>query len=222
MATPESTITAAERTQAELRERLDLTQGLPAPARTVAGLDISYAKDSDHAVAAAVLIDVDTVTVVESALVHGEIDFPYVPGLLAFREVPLLRAALGRLTAVPDVLMCDGYGIAHPRRFGLACHLGVLTGLPSFGVAKTPFTATAGAGPGEARGAWVPLRDGDEILGRAVRTRPRVKPVFVSIGHRITLDEATALTVHLSPHYRIPEPTRQADQISRTELRTSR
>jgi deoxyribonuclease V len=114
--------------------------------------------------------------------------------------------------------VCDGYGIAHPRRFGLACHIGVLTGLPSFGVAKTPFRATSDE-PGPARGAWSPLVEDGEVLGRAVRTQAGVKPVFVSVGHRIALDRATELTLRLSPRFRLPETTRQADARSRAALR---
>ncbi|WP_229076814.1 endonuclease V [Actinoplanes sp. DH11] len=205
-----------------MRNRVDLSTGLPAPARLVAGLDVSYRQDSAGVAAAVVLIDVSAPpspapAIVESAVVFGEVTFPYVPGLLGFREVPFLLAALDRLTTAPDVLMCDGYGIAHPRRFGLACHLGVVTGLPSFGVAKTAFT-TRFDPPGPGRGQWSPLVDGDETLGRAVRTQAGVKPVFVSAGHRITLDQATELTLATSPRYRIPEPTRQADQLSRRAL----
>jgi deoxyribonuclease V len=164
------------------------------------------------------VIDVATLEVRETAIVHGEVSFPYVPGLLAFREVPVLLTALDRLRTRPDVLVCDGYGIAHPRRFGLACHIGVLADLPSFGVAKTPFRATS-AEPGPERGAWSPLVDGGEVLGRAVRTQAGVKPVFVSVGHRIGLDRATDLTLRLSDRFRLPETTRQADSRSRAALR---
>jgi len=206
----------AERIQDQLRQRL-LRTDCPPPS-LAAGLDVSYAKGSDRVAAAAVVIDVATLEVRETAIVHGAASFPYVPGLLAFREVPVLLAALEKLATRPDVLVCDGYGIAHPRRFGLACHIGVLTDLPSFGVAKTPFRATADE-PGADRGAWSPLVDGGEVLGRAVRTRAGVKPVFVSVGHRITLDRATELTLRLSPRFRLPETTRQADSLSRAALR---
>lgn len=206
----------AEQIQAELRRRLVLTD-CPPPS-TVAGLDVSYDKDSDRIAAAAVVIDIDTIEVRETAIVHGEVSFPYVPGLLAFREVPILITALEMLATRPDVLVCDGYGIAHPRRFGLACHLGVLLDLPSFGVAKTQFRATSEE-PGQERGSWSPLMDGNEVLGRAVRTQAGVKPVFVSVGHRIGLDRATGLTLRLSNRFRLPETTRQADSLSRAALR---
>ncbi len=209
-------VAEAEQIQDRLRHRL-VPDDCPPPS-LAAGLDVSYDKGSDRVAAAAVVIDVETLAVRETAIVHGEVSFPYVPGLLAFREVPILLEALDRLTVRPDVLVCDGYGIAHPRRFGLACHLGVLTDLPSFGVAKTPFRATSAA-PGRRRGEWSPLVEGDEVLGRAVRTQTGVKPVFVSVGHRIGLARATALTLRLSPDFRLPETTRRADSLSRAALR---
>ncbi|MGW5644598.1 endonuclease V [Saccharopolyspora sp. NPDC003752] len=188
--------------------------GEPAEVRTAAGLDVAYRDDSERLVAAVTVVDVATLSVVDSVVVRGEADFPYVPGLFAFREAPSLLRALSELSVVPDVLVCDGQGLAHPRRFGLACHLGVLTDLPSIGVGKT------GMGryepPGEARGAWSPLKMDDEVVGRALRTQRGVKPVFVSVGHRYTLDGACDLVLRLSPEYRLPETTRTADHLGRT------
>ena len=204
--------------QDELRRRLVLTEVPIEPPDTVTGLDISYQVGSDRAVAAAVVLDVHTGAVVEVALSEGHATFPYVPGLLAFREVPLLLDAIGKLRHRPEVLVCDGFGVAHPRRFGLACHLGVLLDLPSFGVAKNDFVGEW-TEPGPARGDWSPMVDAGEVVGRALRTRTNVKPVFVSAGHRIGLPDATALTLALSTGYRIPEPTRQADIRSRQALR---
>ena len=206
----------AERIQAELRTRLDLRNAVERPL-LAAGLDVSYEVGTDRIAAAVAVVDIARVEVVETVVVHATAAFPYIPGLLAFREVPSLLEALSGLTVQPDVLVCDGYGIAHPRRFGLACHLGVLTGLPSFGVAKTPFTAEFDE-PGPRRGEWTPLRDGDEVLGAALRTQDGVKPVFVSVGHRIGLPEAIDLTIRLSPRYRLPETTRAADGTSRRAL----
>lgn len=143
-------VAAAEGIQEQLRQRLDLHEHLTTAPRLVAGIDVSYDKSSPRVTAAAVVFDLATGVEVESAVVPGEVTFPYVPGLLAFREVPILLTALDRLATPPDLVVCDGYGIAHPRRFGLACHLGVVTGLPTFGVAKTPSspgtTSRAGAG----------------------------------------------------------------------------
>ncbi len=181
---------------------------------------MSYEKATNRVCAAAVAIELESLAVTDVATVVGEATFPYVPGLLAFREAPILLEALQGLANEPEVLVCDGYGIAHPRRFGLACHVGVLTGLPSFGVAKTSFIADF-ANPDLRRGAGSPLKEGGETLGRAVRTQDGVRPVFVSVGHRIGLDQACDLTLRLCPRYRIPEATRQADIASRRVLRTA-
>ena len=160
----------------------------------VTGLDVSYGEGTSRAVAAAVTLELATLEVVEVALFDGEPDFPYVPGSLALREAPLLLRALEKLKTEPEVLVCDGYGVAHPDRFGLACHVGRESGLPTFGVAKTPFLARFSE-LGPERGAWSDLVMGEgEIVGRALRTQTGVKPVFVSVGQAITLDEATKLT----------------------------
>ena len=178
---------------------------------------MSYETGTNRAVAAAVTLELATLKVLETSLFAGEVDFPYVSGFLAFREVPILLEALQKLTGRPEVLVCDGYGVAHPRRFGLACHVGVATGLPTFGVAKTPFMATFSE-PGPERGAWTELTDAGEVVGRALRTRAGVKPVFVSVGHGIGLDEATDLTLAMCPRYRQPECIREADSRSRAAL----
>lgn len=204
--------------QEELKQRLDGASALHELPSALCGLDVSYEPGSDHVAAAAVVVDVETYEIKERVIVHGEATFPYIPGLLAFREMPILLEALGKLTVSPQALMCDGYGIAHPRRFGLACHLGVITGIPSFGVAKTPYTATFVA-PGMNRGDESPLILDGEVVGRVLRTQRGIKPVFVSVGHRIRLDQACALTLQLSPKFRIPEAIRQADVLSRAALR---
>ncbi len=143
--------------------------------------------------------------------------FPYVPGLFAFREVPALLAALDKLTVRPDVLVCDGHGLAHPRRFGLASHLGVLTGLPAFGVGKTRLLGDwAPVGP--RRGDRSPLIDAGETVGAVLRTQDGVKPVFVSAGHRMDLAGACDLTLALTPRYRLPETTRAADRACRDRI----
>jgi deoxyribonuclease V len=183
--------------------------------RTAAGLDVAY--DGDRLYAAVVVLDITSLETVDQVVVPGGTDFPYVPGLFAFRELPALRAALERLTVSPDLLICDGQGVAHPRRFGLASHLGVVTGLPSIGVAKTPMGNYDPPGP--ERGDWTELRDGDDVVGRALRTQPAVKPLFVSIGHRMDLDTACAQVLRLAPTYRQPETTRRADQLCRAALK---
>ncbi|MEV7419602.1 endonuclease V [Streptomyces sp. NPDC089919] len=210
----------ARAVQDELRTLVVLDEPGPAPGRgLVAGVDVAYDDGRDLVAAAAVVLDAATLEVVEEATAVGRVSFPYVPGLLAFRELPTVLAALEALNAVPDLVVCDGYGLAHPRRFGLACHLGVVTGLPTIGVAKNPFTFTH-RDPAPGRGESEPLcaADGTEV-GRALRTRAGVKPVFVSVGHRVSLDTACAHTLALTPRYRLPETTRRADHLCRTALK---
>ncbi|MEU4219798.1 endonuclease V [Actinoplanes sp. NPDC026623] len=202
--------------QDALRQRLIGGPG-PADPATVAGLDVAYHSDGERLAAAIVVLDARTHEVRDSAVVHGRPAFPYVPGLFAFREIPALLDALDRLTVRPDVLICDGHGLAHPRRFGLACHLGVLTGLPSFGVGKTPLVG-AWEPVGERRGDRSELVDGGEVVGAVLRTRDAVKPVFVSVGHRMDLDTACGLTLALTPRFRLPETTRAADRACRDAL----
>lgn len=210
---------AALAVQDELRTRVVLDEPGPEPGTgLVTGVDVAYDDERDVVAAAAVVLDAATLTVVEQATAVGRVAFPYVPGLLAFREIPAVLAALESLTQDPGLVVCDGYGRAHPRRFGLASHLGVLTGLPVIGVAKNPFTFSYGE-LGPRRGDFAALRaeDGEEV-GRALRTQDGVKPVFVSVGHRTTLDNACAHTLRLAPGYRLPESTRLADRLCRRAL----
>ncbi|MBX7548201.1 endonuclease V [Streptomyces sp. tea 10] len=209
----------ARAVQDELRGRVVRDEPGPPPARGhVTGVDVAYDDDLDLVAAAAVVLDAATLEVVAEATAVGRVSFPYVPGLLAFREIPTVLAALDRLPCPPGLVVCDGYGLAHPRRFGLASHLGVLTGLPVVGVAKNPFTFTYDE-PAPARGASAALLAGTEEVGRALRTRDGVKPVFVSVGHRVSLDNAVAHTLALTPRYRLPETTRRADALCRLALR---
>ncbi|WP_405983917.1 endonuclease V [Streptomyces sp. NBC_00872] len=210
----------ARAVQDELRGRVVLDEaGPPAGTGLVTGVDVAYDDARDVVAAAAVVLDAATLAVVDEATAVGRVTFPYVPGLLAFREIPTVLAALDALTSDPGLVVCDGYGLAHPRRFGLAAHLGVLTGLPVFGVAKNPFTFSYEQ-PGTRRGDFSPLLadDGEEV-GRALRTQPDVKPVFVSVGHRVDLVTACAHTLRLTPAYRLPESTRRADALCRRALR---
>jgi deoxyribonuclease V len=206
--------------QDALRRNLVLDETGPPPGRGhVTGVDVAYDDERDLVAAAAVVLDAATLTVVEEATAVGRVSFPYVPGLLAFREVPTVLAALGRLSGDPGLLVCDGYGLAHPRRFGLACHLGVVTGRPSIGVAKSPFLFGYEQ-PGAERGDWTELiaPEGDAV-GRALRTRKGVKPVFLSVGHRVDLANACAHALSLARAFRLPETTRAADALCRRALR---
>ncbi|NUK04867.1 endonuclease V [Streptomyces lunaelactis] len=210
---------AALAVQDELRTRVVLDEPGPPPATgLVTGVDVAYDDERDVVAAAAVVLDAATLTVVEEATAVGRVAFPYIPGLLAFREIPTVLAALESLTADPGLVVCDGYGRAHPRRFGLAAHLGVLTGLPVIGVAKNPFVFSYGE-LGPHRGDFAPLLadDGEEV-GRALRTQDGVKPLFVSVGHRVSLEGACAHTLHLASRYRLPETTRRADRLCRIAL----
>ncbi|MER6213561.1 MULTISPECIES: endonuclease V [unclassified Streptomyces] len=206
--------------QDALRESLVLDEPGPPPGSgLVAGVDVAYDDERDLVAAAAVVLDAATLDVVAESTAVGHVSFPYVPGLLAFRELPTVLAALEALPVTPGLVVCDGYGLAHPRRFGLACHLGVVTGLPSIGVAKNPFTFTHEE-PGAPRGASSPLLAADgSVVGRALRTQHGVKPVYVSVGHRVGLDNACAHTLALSPRFRLPETTRRADSLCRRALR---
>ncbi|MGW0705428.1 endonuclease V [Streptomyces sp. NPDC002643] len=207
--------------QDELRGRVVLDETGPPPGSGhVTGVDVAYDDERDVVAAAAVVLDSATLDVVAESTALGRVSFPYVPGLLAFREIPTVLAALDALPCDPGLVVCDGYGLAHPRRFGLASHLGVLTGLPTIGVAKNPFTFTHDD-PDTPRGSASPLLAGTDEVGRALRTRAGVKPVFVSVGHRVTLDNACAHTLALTPHYRLPESTRRADTLCRRALRES-
>ncbi|NEQ34486.1 MAG: deoxyribonuclease V, partial [Leptolyngbya sp. SIO4C5] len=139
--------------------------------------------------------------------------FPYVPGLLSFREVPTILVALSQLQTEPDLLLCDGQGIAHPRRLGIASHLGLLVDLPSIGVAKSRLTGTHAEVPPE-KGSWVPLQDKGETIGAVLRSRTNTKPLYISSGHRVSLETAIAYVLQCTPKYRLPETTRWADKLA--------
>jgi deoxyribonuclease V len=191
------------------------------PVRLVAGVDVAYDEHSDEVVAAVAVLDAATLAVVESAAARGHVYFPYLPGLFSFRELPPLIEALAALKCTPDLIVCDGQGLAHPRRFGLACHLGVLFDVPTIGCGKTPLLGPGmtAAEPAASRGAIAALTDGGETVGCTLRTRDGVKPLYVSIGHRISLPTACEWILRLSPKYRLPETTRQADQLVRRSRR---
>ncbi|MBF6329397.1 deoxyribonuclease V [Nocardia transvalensis] len=207
---------AAAALQDRLRTLVEPGDPSAPPFRTVAGLDSAY-DDNGNVVAAVVVLDATTLEPIDTATARGTVTFPYVPGLLAFRELPTTLTALEKLSTTPDLLICDGQGIAHPRRFGLACHLGVLTDLPTIGVAKTVWGTYTDPAP--TRGSTSNITIDNEVVGRALRTQPSIKPVFVSTGHRIDLDTACTQVLALSPHYRQPETTRRADHLCRTLLR---
>jgi deoxyribonuclease V len=180
----------------------------------IAGVDVSVKADRVRAVVA--VLSFPDLELLDHSAWEGPVTFPYIPGYLSFREIPVLLRALEDLRIWPDLFMTDGQGRAHPRRFGLACHLGVLLDLPTIGVAKSRLTGIHEQ-PCEEKGCGTPLLDpkGEEAIGAVVRTRAQVKPVFVSVGHRITLAEAVELTLACCPRFKIPEPTRHAHRLSR-------
>jgi deoxyribonuclease V len=206
------TPTEAVAIQNALRGRVVARDDL-GPVGTVAGVDIGFEDAGRIARAAAVVLRLPDLTRLAEALVRAPLRFPYVPGLLSFREVPAAAEALARLPLVPDVVLCDGQGYAHPRRFGLACHLGVWTGLPTIGVAKTRLVGEHGAVP-QGRGEWAPLVDHGELIGAVLRARPGVQPLYVSVGHRISLETAVGIVMRCVTRYRLPETTRWAHRLA--------
>ncbi len=185
---------------------------LSAPIRYVAGADLAYSRKTQHLVAAVCVLDAQTLEPVELKTRCAPITFPYIPGLLSFREAPAIAHLLQALEHTPDLLVCDGQGIAHPRRFGIACHLGLLFDLPTIGCAKTRLFGKASE-PGRSRGDWSPLYDrAQQEIGRVLRTRTEVRPLYVSPGHRITCAEAADWILRLTPRFRLPETTRITDR----------
>lgn len=190
--------------------RLVQIRPIPAGVRWIAGLDAAFS--ANECVAAVVLWDLARREVAEQQVARAPLRFPYVPGLLSFREAPALLAALKKLDRRPDVLLCDGQGIAHPRRFGIACHVGVLTGIPTVGCAKSLFLGDCRE-PAKRRGSRAALTDRGERIGTVLRTRDGVRPLYVSAGHLADLPTAENLVLRCAMRYRLPEPARRADQL---------
>lgn len=182
--------------------------------RCVAGVDVAYDEDGGWLFAAVAVLDSVSLELLEVSTARQPVAFPYVSGLLAFRELPAVIEAMGKLRRRPDLTICDGQGRAHPRRFGLACHLGVWFDLPTVGCSKTRLTGQADP-VGSGRGARALLMDKGEVVGSVLRTRDGIRPVYVSTGHRVSLQTACDWVLKLTPVYRLPETTRQADRIVR-------
>lgn len=212
---------AAVAFQQRLRELVVASGTIRRPC-LVAGVDVSYdfvptrfsrgKQASEFLYAAVVVLELPSLRVVESAGVASRAEFPYVPGLLSFREMPPLLEAFRKLRVTPDAVLVDGQGVAHPRRCGLASHLGLVLDLPTVGCAKSRLIGEYRE-PGLRRGSASSLRDGGEIIGRVLRTRDGVAPLFVSVGHKISLDAAVALVLECAPRFRLPETTRQAHAL---------
>lgn len=181
--------------------------------RRVAGVDVGFERQGSITRAAVAVLDFPSLQPIADAVARQPTRFPYLTGLLSFRELPAVLEAMRLLPELPDLVLCDGQGLAHPRRFGLACHLGVLLDIPTIGVAKTRLTGCHPPLP-EGKGSWVPLLQGEERIGAVVRTRDRVKPLYVSIGHRICLETAIDRVLACTTGYRLPETTRRAHKLA--------
>ncbi len=187
---------------------------LPKKIRRVAGVDTAYTKK--HSIGAVAVVDYDSLSFIESETAYVKTEFPYIPTLLSFREIPPTVAAIGKLRLHPDVFLVDGQGIMHPYRLGFASHLGLILGKPTIGVAKSPLIGEIGLFNEE---SWAPITDKKEIVGAALLTRKEAKPVYVSVGHMVSLKRAIEIVRHCSLNHRIPEPIRLAHGLAKEEKR---
>ncbi len=206
--TVEEAITIQNQLQPEV-----ITEDQLGDVQYVAGVDVGFEQDYAISRAAVAVLSFPDLQLVEQAIARRPTTFPYVPGFLSFREVPVVIDALEQVTTIPDLILCDGQGIAHPRRFGLACHLGVLTDMPTIGVAKSLLIGKHEELPVE-KGSWQPLRYKGGIVGAVVRSRTGVKPLYVSPGYRISLPTAIDYVLRCLTKYRLPETTRWADKLA--------
>ncbi len=212
---PPPNVQMAITTQQQLRHHVVMTDDI-GEVRIVAGVDVGFRQQGTVAHAAVAVLRYPDLCVLETALAQAPTPFPYVPGLLSFRELPVILKALRQLKNVPDLVLCDGQGVAHPRRFGIASHLGVSGDVPTIGVGKTRLCGHFEDIP-SVRGQWVPLmaaKASDECIGAVLCTRNHVKPLFISIGHRISLATALHFVMTCTPRYRLPEPIRWAHRLA--------
>ncbi len=208
-----STVEEAVAIQRELAGEVIILDDLEEPIRYVAGVDVGFEQDGEVTRAAVAVLKFPELELVEEVLARRPTSFPYVPGLLSFREIPAILDALKQMKHTPGLLLCDGHGIAHPRRLGIASHLGVLTGLPTLGVGKSILVGKH-ASIVQEKGSWQPLVHRGEVIGAALCTRPNVAPVFISPGHRISLETAVRYVMRCVTKYRLPETTRYAHNLA--------
>lgn len=206
------TVAEARAIQEQLRSAV-VCEGDLGHVTRVAGADVGFEEGGRITRAAVAVLTFPELELQAQAVARRETTFPYVPGYLSFREIPSILDAITALAEPPHLVICDGQGYAHPRRFGLACHLGVLLDIPTIGVAKSRLVGSYDE-PGPDEGDWTPLVEGEETVGAVLRTRRRVKPVFVSIGHRVNLETAVAMTLRCTTKYRLPETTRWAHRLA--------
>jgi deoxyribonuclease V len=198
--------------QKALAEKIERTDRLP-EIRHIAGVDVGFEEDGRTTRAAVAVLAAGSLQLVDQAIARRPTEFPYIPGLLSFREVPAMLDALAGLSIRPDLLLVDGQGIAHPRRIGVASHLGLLTDLPSIGVGKSRLIGRHGPVP-EVRGEWTPLIDRGEVIGAVLRSRAGIAPLYISSGHRISLETALHWVMRALTRYRLPETTRHAHRLA--------
>ncbi len=206
------TAEAAIEIQQSLRKEV-ITRDQFGAVQYVAGVDVGFEADGTVTRAAVAVLSYPELQLCDQAIARRPTTFPYIPGFLSFREVPAVLEALATVKIVPDLLLCDGQGIAHPRRLGIACHLGVLTNLPSIGVAKSRLIGKHAEVPDQ-RGIWEPLYDRGETIGAVLKTRPNTLPLYISPGHRISLETAIAYVMGCTTKYRLPETTRFAHKLA--------
>ncbi|ABA20443.1 Endonuclease V [Trichormus variabilis ATCC 29413] len=207
------TVEEAITIQEELRHQVITQDQFTQPVQYVAGVDMGFEADGTISRAAVAVLSFPDLQVVETSLAYRPTSFPYIPGFLSFREIPAVLDALEKIQTKPDIILCDGQGIAHPRRLGIASHLGVLLNIPTIGVAKSLLIGRHEE-LADTKGSWQPLIHRGEIIGAVLRTRVGVKPVYVSSGHKISLPTAIDYVLRCTPKYRLPETTRVADKLA--------
>ena len=190
-----------------------ITEDLFGDIKYVAGVDVSYSNDDRITQGSIAVLSFPELELKEQAIAKRPTSFPYIPGLLSFREIPAILDAFKKLNIIPDLLLCDGQGLIHPRRFGLACHLGVLVNIPSIGVAKSHYIGKYDA-VGLEKGNWQPLIYQEKVIGAVVRSRTGVKPIYVSTGHKISLKTAINYVLKCTSKYPLPETTHRADKLA--------
>jgi deoxyribonuclease V len=206
------TVEEAIAIQEQLRDEI-ITSDQLGTVQYVAGVDMGFEAAGTISRAAVAVLSFPDLQLQESAIARRPTSFPYIPGFLSFREIPAVLDALEKINTMPDLILCDGQGIAHPRRFGIACHLGLLVNMPTIGVAKSLLVGKHESVP-EEKGSWQPLRHRNETIGAVLRTRTGTKPLYISSGHRVSLPTAIEYVLRCTPKYRLPETTRIADKLA--------
>ncbi|NEQ18958.1 MAG: deoxyribonuclease V [Microcoleus sp. SIO2G3] len=207
------TVDEAIKIQEKLKDEVITEDKLKEPVQYVAGVDMGFEADGTISRAAVAVLSFPDLQLQETSLARRPTTFPYIPGFLSFREIPAVLDALEKIKIIPDIILCDGQGIAHPRRFGIACHLGLIVDMPTIGVAKSLLVGKHEEIP-DTRGSWQPLIHRGETIGAVLRTRVGVKPIYVSSGHKVSLPTAIDYVLRCTTKYRLPETTRIADKLA--------